>query len=29
LGKDALAALQAQCHADAQGGAAGEPSNAA
>ena len=29
LGKDALAALMAQCHADAQRGAAGEASNAA
>ena len=29
LGKDALAALMAQCHADAQAGAAGEASNAA
>ena len=29
LGKDGLAALKAQCHADAQAGAAGEASNAA
>lgn len=29
LGKDGLAALQAQCHADAQAGAAGQTSNAA